>query len=83
VDPAIAEAVERRTAALRALSARAFPEADVGRAAGPPVEAELHTAVCDGKVTLTAAHQAIASDWTTALAKLSLGAEEHPCQIMR
>ncbi|MFF3911035.1 hypothetical protein ACFYZJ_34955 [Streptomyces sp. NPDC001848] len=37
-----------------------------------PVETKLHTAVCDGKVTLAAAQQAIASDWTTALAKLGL-----------
>ncbi|WP_055495730.1 hypothetical protein [Streptomyces sp. TP-A0356] len=37
-----------------------------------PVETKLHTAVCDGKVTLAAAQQAIANDWTTALSKLSL-----------
>ncbi|MER6076227.1 hypothetical protein ABT187_47415 [Streptomyces sp. NPDC001817] len=38
-----------------------------------PVETKLHTAVCDGKVTLAAAQQAIASDWTTALSRLGLG----------
>ncbi|UXY24945.1 hypothetical protein N8I84_41645 (plasmid) [Streptomyces cynarae] len=37
-----------------------------------PVETKLHTAVCSGKVTLAAAQRAIASDWTTALAKLGL-----------
>ncbi|MGW5609519.1 hypothetical protein ACWEWI_26185 [Streptomyces sp. NPDC003753] len=37
-----------------------------------PVETKLHTGVCDGKVTLFAAQQAIASDWTTALSKLGL-----------
>ncbi|MFF3910496.1 hypothetical protein ACFYZJ_32130 [Streptomyces sp. NPDC001848] len=37
-----------------------------------PVESKLHTAVCDGKVTLAAAQQAIAGDWTTALSKLGL-----------
>ncbi|MGV9248026.1 hypothetical protein [Streptomyces sp. NPDC003710] len=37
-----------------------------------PVETKLHTAVCAGKVTLAAAQQAIASDWTTALVKLDL-----------
>ncbi|POX44925.1 hypothetical protein [Streptomyces sp. Ru72] len=37
-----------------------------------PVETELHTAVCSGKVTLAAAQQAIATDWITALAKLEL-----------
>lgn len=37
-----------------------------------PVETKLHTAVCSGKVTLAAAQQAIANDWTTALAKLGL-----------
>ncbi|MEU6366409.1 hypothetical protein ABZ876_11750 [Streptomyces sp. NPDC046931] len=37
-----------------------------------PVETKLHTAGCGGKVTLAAAQKAIASDWTTALAKLGL-----------
>ncbi|MGW5481526.1 hypothetical protein [Streptomyces sp. NPDC004008] len=37
-----------------------------------PVETKLHTAVCDGKVTLAAAQQAIATDWTTAMSKLGL-----------
>ncbi|WP_330342254.1 hypothetical protein [Streptomyces sp. NBC_00557] len=34
-----------------------------------PVEAQLHTAVCTGKLTLAAAQKAIATDWTTALHK--------------
>lgn len=37
-----------------------------------PIETKLHTAVCSGQVTLTAAQRAIAGDWTTALAKLGL-----------
>ncbi len=37
-----------------------------------PVEAQLHTAVCTGKLTLAAAQKAIATDWTTALHKLGL-----------
>ncbi|MFF9409858.1 hypothetical protein ACF1B0_30690 [Streptomyces anandii] len=37
-----------------------------------PVETKLHTAVCSGKVTLAAAQQAIATDWTNALSKLGL-----------
>jgi hypothetical protein len=37
------------------------------------VENALHRAVCDGKVTLRAAQQAIASDWLTAEARLGLG----------
>ncbi|MFI9648393.1 hypothetical protein ACIHAA_19105 [Streptomyces sp. NPDC052040] len=37
-----------------------------------PVETKLHTAVCSGKVTLAAAQEAIATDWTTALSKLGL-----------
>ena len=37
------------------------------------VENALHRAVCDGKVSLRAAQQAIASDWMTAEAKLGLG----------
>ncbi|MEU3342424.1 hypothetical protein [Streptomyces sp. NPDC006668] len=38
-----------------------------------PVETKLHTAVCDGKVSLAAAQHAIVTDWTTALAVLHLG----------
>jgi hypothetical protein len=37
-----------------------------------PVETKLHTAVCDGRVTLAAAQQAIVTDWTTALTRLHL-----------
>jgi hypothetical protein len=36
------------------------------------VENALNTAVCTGKVTLTAAQTAIAADWTTALSRLGL-----------
>jgi hypothetical protein len=36
------------------------------------VENTLHRAVCSGKITLTQAQQAIATDWTTADAKLGL-----------
>ncbi|MFJ8474441.1 hypothetical protein [Kitasatospora sp. NPDC094011] len=36
------------------------------------VETHLHTAICKGQVTLAAAQQAIASDWTTAEAKLGI-----------
>ncbi|MFE4975926.1 hypothetical protein ACFRAR_27955 [Kitasatospora sp. NPDC056651] len=36
------------------------------------VETHLHTAICKGQVTLTAAQQAIATDWTTAEAKLGI-----------
>ncbi|MFI6689696.1 hypothetical protein [Streptomyces sp. NPDC050485] len=36
------------------------------------VEAKLSSAVCPGKVQLAAAQNAIATDWTTALAKLGL-----------
>ncbi|GGY62217.1 hypothetical protein GCM10010326_66340 [Streptomyces xanthochromogenes] len=35
-------------------------------------ESKLHTAVCSGKVQLAAARDAIATDWTTALATLGL-----------
>ncbi|KPI14623.1 hypothetical protein OK006_3319 [Actinobacteria bacterium OK006] len=38
-----------------------------------PVETKLHTAVCAGKVSLTAAQKAIVTDWTTALSILGLG----------
>jgi hypothetical protein len=37
-----------------------------------PVESKLHTAVCAGQVTLTAAQHAIVTDWTTALSRLGL-----------
>ena len=37
------------------------------------VENALHRAVCDGKVSLRAAQQAVATDWMTAEAKLGLG----------
>lgn len=37
-----------------------------------PVETKLHTAVCDGKVSLAAAQRAIVTDWTTALTTLHL-----------
>jgi hypothetical protein len=37
------------------------------------VENALHEAVCSGRVTLAAAQQAVATDWTTAAAKLGLG----------
>jgi hypothetical protein len=36
------------------------------------VESALHAAVCDGRVTLTAAQNAIASNWLTAESKLGL-----------
>ncbi len=36
------------------------------------VENKLHSAVCDGTVSLQAAQDAIASDWVTALSKLGL-----------
>ncbi|WP_051969756.1 hypothetical protein [Kitasatospora azatica] len=36
------------------------------------VETRLHTAICKGQTTLVAAQQAIATDWTTAEAKLGL-----------
>lgn len=38
-----------------------------------PVETKLHTAVCAGKFSLTAAQKAIVTDWTTALSTLGLG----------
>ncbi|MFJ9694316.1 hypothetical protein [Kitasatospora sp. NPDC101183] len=36
------------------------------------VETHLHTAICKGQTTLAAAQQAIATDWTTAEAKLGI-----------
>ncbi|MEV6008915.1 hypothetical protein AB0M29_19120 [Streptomyces sp. NPDC051976] len=54
--------------------------ADPGHKAGAgvnnlkdPVETKLHTAVCNGKITLAQAQKAIVTDWTTALASLGLG----------
>jgi hypothetical protein len=54
-----------------------WPEPNYDGAAGTTnpkddVENVLNRAVCSGKVTLAAAQQAIASDWTTAKAKLGL-----------
>jgi hypothetical protein len=53
-------------------AANLWPE--VGKIPNPKdkVENDLHRAVCSGKVTLAAAQQAIASDWTTAEARLGL-----------
>ena len=53
--------------------ANLWPE--VGKLPNPKdkVENDLHRAVCDGEVSLSAAQQAIATDWTTAEAKLGLG----------
>jgi hypothetical protein len=47
---------------------------DVGALPNPKdsVENRLHKAVCAGTVTLTAAQNAIATDWTTALARLGI-----------
>lgn len=48
---------------------------EVGKLPNPKdtVENDLHRAVCDGKVSLSAAQQAIATDWETAESKLGLG----------
>jgi hypothetical protein len=53
--------------------ANLWPE--VGKLPNPKdkVENDLHRAVCAGKVLLAAAQQAIATDWTTAEARLGLG----------
>jgi hypothetical protein len=53
--------------------ANLWPE--VGKLPNPKdkVENALHRAVCDGEVSLSAAQQAIATNWTTAEAKLGLG----------
>ena len=53
-------------------AANLWPE--VGKIPNPKdtVENDLHDAVCSGKVTLAAAQQAIASDWTTAEQRLGL-----------
>jgi hypothetical protein len=52
--------------------ANLWPE--IGKVPNPKdtVENDLHDAVCSGKVTLAAAQQAIASDWTTAEQRLGL-----------
>jgi len=52
--------------------ANLWPE--VGKQPNPKdaVENALHRAVCDGKVSLAAAQQAIATDWITAEARLGL-----------
>jgi hypothetical protein len=54
-----------------------WPEA--GRVPNPKdkVENALNRAVCDGKVSLTAAQNAIASDWLTAEARLGIGSSGH------
>lgn len=48
------------------------PQDPYGINAKDGVEDRLHTAVCDGQVTLAAAQRAIASDWITALARLGV-----------
>jgi hypothetical protein len=52
--------------------ANLWPE--VGKQPNPKdkVENDLHRAVCDGEVSLSAAQQAIATNWTTAEAKFGL-----------
>lgn len=52
--------------------ANLWPE--VGKIPNPKdkVENDLHRAVCSGQVTLVAAQQAIASDWTTAEQRLGI-----------
>ncbi len=58
--------------------ANLWPEQDIGGRGGylanakDSVEDALHDAVCSGKVTLGAAQEAIARNWTTALAVLGL-----------
>ncbi|WP_234434874.1 hypothetical protein [Streptomyces pyridomyceticus] len=42
------------------------------------VETHLHTAICKGQVTLVAAQQAIATDWTTAEVKLGIRSGSSP-----
>jgi len=55
-----------------------WPEQNIGGTgtyvhnAKDQVEDDLHTAVCDGQVSLAAAQQAIASNWTTAEAMLDV-----------
>jgi hypothetical protein len=50
-----------------------FDPADpFGRNAKDGVENRLHDAVCNGQVSLSAAQRAIATDWTTAIARLGL-----------
>ncbi|MGW3071756.1 MULTISPECIES: hypothetical protein [unclassified Kitasatospora] len=42
------------------------------------VETHLHTAICKGRITLAAAQQAIATDWTTAEGRLAVGTGSAP-----
>lgn len=53
--------------------ANLWPE--VGRQPNPKdkVENDLHRAVCDGRVSLAAAQEAIAADWMTAERRLGIG----------
>lgn len=53
--------------------ANLWPE--VGKQPNPKdkVENDLHDAVCSGQVSLSAAQQAIAADWTTAESRLGVG----------
>jgi hypothetical protein len=53
---------------------------EVGKLPNPKdkVENALNHAVCDGRVSLAAAQQAIASDWLTAIARLGLGGPPSP-----
>ncbi|MGC0420885.1 hypothetical protein [Embleya sp. AB8] len=44
------------------------------------VETHLHTAICKNQVTLAAAQQAIAADWTTAEAKLGISPAGSPVE---
>ncbi|HKS50047.1 MAG TPA: hypothetical protein VJT49_34055 [Amycolatopsis sp.] len=50
-----------------------WPEPGTSPNAKDKVENDLHAAVCSGRVTLAAAQQAIASDWTTAEQRLGIG----------
>ena len=52
--------------------ARFDPQDPFGINAKDGVEDRLHTAVCDGLVPPAAAQQAVAADWTTALARLGV-----------
>lgn len=48
-----------------------WPEPHASPNAKDKVEDELHTAVCDGRVSLQDAQHRIATDWTTAINGLS------------
>ncbi|HUC36496.1 MAG TPA: hypothetical protein VMR97_05175 [Acidimicrobiales bacterium] len=48
------------------------PSDPYGQNAKDGVENALHDAVCDGKVSLSAAQDAIVTDWTTALTRLGI-----------